>query len=79
MKQKGEFAMPVIWAIQCVNFFNWLAALLSSIPVQRFGAKGTMLLGQYGMVVLLFAIVLFNELQVSMGIVLSMVGFLMTY
>lgn len=79
MKAKGEFSMPIIWAIQCVNFFNWLAALLSSIPVQKFGAKKTMLIGQYGMVVLLFCIVLFNEIQFSMGIVLSMVCFLMTY
>jgi len=56
-----------------------LAALLSTIPLQKFGAKRVLLAGQYGMVVWLYLIVAFNELDISMGLILSMMFFLVTY
>mmetsp|Transcript_11875 Transcript_11875/g.20092 ORF Transcript_11875/g.20092 Transcript_11875/m.20092 type:complete len:84 (+) Transcript_11875:1034-1285(+) len=32
MKERGQFDIPIIWAVQFVNFFNLFISFLSSIP-----------------------------------------------
>ena len=52
--------MPIIWAVQIVNFIDVVANFVSFYPSAKLGPKKTLIITQAGVVITLFLVVLFT-------------------
>ena len=55
--------MPIIWAVQIVNFIDVVANFVSFYPSAKLGQKKTLIITQAGVVITLFGVVLFTQIN----------------
>ena len=80
MRKTGEFTLvPVIWAVQFLNLVNMCSSFVSHIPSRIFGQRLNLIAGTHGVYLCLLGIVVFNELGISMGILVCLLCHLCLY
>eukprot|EP00356_Strombidium_inclinatum_P007689 CAMPEP_0170500762 /NCGR_PEP_ID=MMETSP0208-20121228/35997_1 /TAXON_ID=197538 /ORGANISM="Strombidium inclinatum, Strain S3" /LENGTH=435 /DNA_ID=CAMNT_0010778949 /DNA_START=186 /DNA_END=1490 /DNA_ORIENTATION=- len=80
MKDTGEFTLlPVIWSVQCVNFINMVASFFSHIPSGIFGQRVNLITGTHAVYICLAGIVVFNMMDLSIGILICLLCHLTCY
>lgn len=79
MKKAGKFNMPIPLAVQIINIVNLFACFTSGFMSKIIGQKKTMLGGVIMMTILDILIVLFNYLESSTGIIVSLVLFILSF
>jgi len=71
--------MPIIWAVQIVNFISVVANFVSFYPSAKLGQKKTLIITQAGLVIALFGVVLFTKTNQSILLILDFIIFLIFF
>jgi MFS family permease len=68
--------MPVIYAVQYVNFFNFSASLFSAVPISRFGQRKALMWGQIAMCLFLAGIVVSSLANLNVMVIVFIILFI---
>ena len=79
MKDKGKFSGSIPIAILILLWINCFASFGSSIPSVRFGQRKTMLGGQILMLICHALLVVFNQLEMSVFVIITLTLFVIAF